>query len=329
MGKETQKAYLLTTSPKSKTYPTDDYTQYYNEYKENDGDYTNRWSCGNNKSIQSGDRIFFIKLGEEPKGIVAAGTVIDKLINRKVVKGVFLLYDELPFVNIKFEHMFPQDEEETILLFSELEKMNRGLDDKQKWNPQISGVNIKEEVVDKLEKAWKRKVAEERKRSNDKNIANNIEFQPGRHHNNKETHTHYVSKAKEREIDLKHNQMSEKLYKALCKKYRKDKVASEHIFGYKRNRIDIVLEKNKRNVIFYEIKTSPEAKKCIREAIGQLLEYTFWPENPKWKDKVKELVIVGEKTMDNHCKNYVKCIDKKLIGISLSYKTLNELIGKA
>jgi translation elongation factor EF-1beta len=32
-----------------------------------------RWSCGNTKSIQTGDRIFLLKVGTEPKGIIAAG----------------------------------------------------------------------------------------------------------------------------------------------------------------------------------------------------------------------------------------------------------------
>jgi 5-methylcytosine-specific restriction protein A len=32
-----------------------------------------RWSCGNTKSIQPGDRIFLLKVGTEPKGIIAAG----------------------------------------------------------------------------------------------------------------------------------------------------------------------------------------------------------------------------------------------------------------
>ena len=34
------------------------------------------WTCGVNKSIQPGDRIFLIKLGSKPKGIVASGTAI-------------------------------------------------------------------------------------------------------------------------------------------------------------------------------------------------------------------------------------------------------------
>src|SRR3982751_5479523 len=31
------------------------------------------WSCGNNKSIAKGDRLFLLRQGEEPRGIVGAG----------------------------------------------------------------------------------------------------------------------------------------------------------------------------------------------------------------------------------------------------------------
>jgi 5-methylcytosine-specific restriction protein A len=32
-----------------------------------------RWSCGNTKQIETGDRGFLIRLGVEPKGIVGSG----------------------------------------------------------------------------------------------------------------------------------------------------------------------------------------------------------------------------------------------------------------
>lgn len=35
-----------------------------------------KWTCGVNKSIKAGDRVFLIKLGLEPKGIVASGIAI-------------------------------------------------------------------------------------------------------------------------------------------------------------------------------------------------------------------------------------------------------------
>lgn len=38
-----------------------------------------KWSCGGTKSIEIGDRIFFIRLGESPKGIIASGFAASKV----------------------------------------------------------------------------------------------------------------------------------------------------------------------------------------------------------------------------------------------------------
>ncbi|MBE5937149.1 MAG: hypothetical protein E7265_03865 [Lachnospiraceae bacterium] len=35
-----------------------------------------KWTCGVNKSIKAGDRVFMIKLGSEPRGIIASGIAI-------------------------------------------------------------------------------------------------------------------------------------------------------------------------------------------------------------------------------------------------------------
>jgi len=39
------------------------------------GSLRRRWSCGVNRSIVDGDRIFLLQLGEEPKGILGSGVV--------------------------------------------------------------------------------------------------------------------------------------------------------------------------------------------------------------------------------------------------------------
>jgi len=43
------------------------------EHLENVGYVERRWSCGNSKSIKKGDRVFLIRLGEEPRGIMGSG----------------------------------------------------------------------------------------------------------------------------------------------------------------------------------------------------------------------------------------------------------------
>jgi len=42
----------------------------------NEGGYKTRWSCGNRKNIQVGERVVLMRLGVAPKGIVALGYVV-------------------------------------------------------------------------------------------------------------------------------------------------------------------------------------------------------------------------------------------------------------
>src|SRR5690606_11551191 len=41
------------------------------------GVHIERWSCGNTRHIERGDRVFLLRQGQEPRGIIASGTVID------------------------------------------------------------------------------------------------------------------------------------------------------------------------------------------------------------------------------------------------------------
>lgn len=45
---------------------------------------------------------------------------------------------------------------------------------------------------------------------------------------------------------------------------------------------------------FYEIKTAQSPRACIREAIGQLLEYSLWPGS----QKAVRMIVAGESELD-------------------------------
>jgi hypothetical protein len=45
---------------------------------------------------------------------------------------------------------------------------------------------------------------------------------------------------------------------------------------YERSFVDLVVEKDGAT-IFFEIKIAPTAKTCIRDALGQVLEYGIYP----------------------------------------------------
>lgn len=122
---------------------------------------------------------------------------------------------------------------------------------------------------------------------------------------------------KEINVDIRHSEIQIKLKKILESKYGEDNVSLENPFNG--NRIDAVA-KTKEGYIFYEIKTANTAKSCIRQAVGQLLEYGFWP----GKNNASKIVVVGEPSIDKKTKDYIiflkdefkipidyLCIDKK------------------
>ena len=55
---------------------------------------------------------------------------------------------------------------------------------------------------------------------------------------------------------------------------------------------------------YYEIKTGLSAQSCIREALGQLLEYSYWPGG----QSAAQLVIVGEPPLDDNARDYLETL---------------------
>ena len=111
-----------------------------------------------------------------------------------------------------------------------------------------------------------------------------------------------VRKAKTVEIKYLHKTISNQLFCKLKKLYGKENVARENSAGYGGNRIDLVV-KNKEKYFFYEIKTYNSIRTSIREAFGQLFEYSFWPD----KEKAAELIIITQKHNEiNSAIKYIK-----------------------
>lgn len=101
----------------------------------------------------------------------------------------------------------------------------------------------------------------------------------------------------EQTIQLKHNEMQNELKVQLTKKY--PNIEMEHA------NIDLYIPGER--AILIEIKTYDNPRECIREAIGQLLEYAFY--HNMYKDP--KLVIIGPKkaTIEDH--EYLNFICKK------------------
>jgi hypothetical protein len=102
------------------------------------------------------------------------------------------------------------------------------------------------------------------------------------------------------DLDLRHNHLQDALYRQLVVRYGKHNVRTEQPSGVG-TQIDVVV-KRKNEYWFYEIKTALTARACLREAIGQLLEYSFWP----GAQEPSRFIVVGESPIDDDGKKYLR-----------------------
>ena len=105
------------------------------------------WGCGLNKSIVPGVRIFLIRLGVEPKGIMASGFASTKPYRathwgdaRRTTNYILVDFDIL--LNPDKEPILP------------LDLLKVGNMAKQIWTPQVSGISIKPKAAEELEGLW-------------------------------------------------------------------------------------------------------------------------------------------------------------------------------
>ena len=101
----------------------------------------------------------------------------------------------------------------------------------------------------------------------------------------------FTSIQRETNIDVRHSEIQYKLITLLEEKYGEDNVSPENPCC--QNRIDAVV-KYESEYFFYEIKTANTAKSCIRQAIGQLLEYAYWP----GEKRASRIIVVGEHSLN-------------------------------
>lgn len=120
---------------------------------------------------------------------------------------------------------------------------------------------------------------------------------------------------RELSVDLRHNALQQLLYDQLCKEYGKENVGTELANGIG-GRIDAVVKTDK-GCIFYEIKVGKSLQGCIREALGQLLEYSYWP----GAIEAVSLVVVGEAPLDEPCSKYLELLNDRL-KIPVTYSQL-------
>lgn len=113
-----------------------------------------------------------------------------------------------------------------------------------------------------------------------------FQFSPGC--SDKSETTIQRSQAATKAISLRHNKLQKALHSVLAQEYGKDNVGTENDTG-RGSRVDLVVRKGDSHM-YYEIKTSPDIRECLRDGIAQLIEYSYWPGG----NEAETLVVVSE-----------------------------------
>jgi len=138
-------------------------------------------------------------------------------------------------------------------------------------------------------------------------------FKPG--YSKKVTTAKATFTEKELDLDLRHNLLQEALYQRLTSKYGKKNVRTEHPSGVG-TQIDVVVQ-IKGEYWFYEIKTALTPRACLREAIGQLLEYSYWP----GAQEPTRFIVAGESPIDEDGQEYILRLRKRF-SLPIEYETI-------
>lgn len=153
---------------------------YWEDYKEDSeitkqGEiYSDQWSCISTQT-KIGDKVYLIKLGNQPRGIIASGTIIsdyfesDHWNEEKRKKG-----ETVRRIKIDFDRILNFEND---IILSQQELKNKF--PRQQWSPQGSGISIKDEYTDSLSKLWDSFFSQFKSNKIDKELIDNIsKFDP-------------------------------------------------------------------------------------------------------------------------------------------------------
>lgn len=110
----------------------------------------NRWRCSSSKP-REGDRVFLIRTGNPPKGVVAVGKITRAPYEAEHWEQARADAGETTrFVDVAFDSVRDATSDEIVAL-EQLQNREPG----QEWNPQSSGIEIKAKAARILERLWK------------------------------------------------------------------------------------------------------------------------------------------------------------------------------
>jgi hypothetical protein len=118
---------------------------------------------------------------------------------------------------------------------------------------------------------------------------------------------------KQLDIRLRHTALQQALYDQLAAEFGAKNVGTENRCRAG-GRVDAVVRTAEIEEL-YEIKTASSARDCIREAMGQLLDYACWPGPPR----ITALVVVGEPPLSGGERAYLDRLNERF-PVRLEYR---------
>ena len=115
------------------------------------GFHLGNWSTGVSKKIQRGDRLFLIRLGKEPKGIIGSGLAESNVYEDEHWEdSAYEAGKYAKYVRVRFDTLLnPELSPNNVLPRKELNGLG-----KMHWDSQGSGISIPDDVARRLEDAW-------------------------------------------------------------------------------------------------------------------------------------------------------------------------------
>lgn len=117
------------------------------------------WSCGVNKSIRLGDRLFLLRLGKEPKGIVGAGFATGIPYKGRPWTGKPSRKPAL-YVDFRWDGLLDSDPDSADQAPLPLQRLRQGSLRRINWITQASGISIPPDLAPELERLWAKHYAE-------------------------------------------------------------------------------------------------------------------------------------------------------------------------
>ena len=113
------------------------------------GSFVEPWDIGNSRRVGEGDRVFLLRQGVEPRGIIASGVVMGAPYPDTHWTGDGR---RATYVAVEWDHMF-DPAVDVILSRRELDRLQP-----MHWDPQRSGTQVPDPVARELEREWARVV---------------------------------------------------------------------------------------------------------------------------------------------------------------------------